>query len=325
MSSDCLRIRRDVRILAVMAMLLGLGACAETQFLITTAKKARDDGAQQGGYKVGKPYQINGVWYYPAEDYEYNETGIASWYGPQFHGKLTANGEVYDMNDVTAAHRTLPMPSIVRVVNLDNGRSLVVRVNDRGPYARGRIIDLSRRSAQLLGFEGKGTARVRVQVMADESRVIAARAKGQGIVRPDASLTVDRLPKASVSSQSLPPPGGSAPAPIPPKVPETEVASAEPAAPTPPVTSSSVGRVTQGAPVATRIYIQAGAFGQFDNANRVRARLTNLGPAKISSVLVNGRDLFRVRVGPLANVAEADHLLDSVIRSGYPDARVVLD
>ena len=325
MPSSRLRIRHGARALAVAMLLLSLGACAETQFLITTAKKARDDGTQQGAYKVGKPYQINGVWYYPAEDYDYDETGIASWYGPQFHGKLTANGEVYDMNDVTAAHRTLPMPSIVRVVNLDNGRSLVVRINDRGPYARGRIIDLSRRSAQLLGFEGKGTARVRVQVMAEESRVIAARAKGQGIVRPDASLTVDRLPKASVSSQSLPPPGSGATTPVPTKAPETEVASAEPTAPTPPVTSSSVGRVAQGAPIATRIYIQAGAFGQFDNANKVRANLASLGPAKISSVLVNGRDLFRVRVGPLANVAEADHLLDSVIRSGYPDARVIVD
>lgn len=325
MSSDRLRIRRGARVLAVAVIVLGLGACAESQFLITAAKKARDDGSgQQSAYKVGKPYQINGVWYYPAENYDYDETGIASWYGPQFHGKLTANGEVYDMNDVTAAHRTLPMPSIVRVVNLDNGRSLVVRVNDRGPYARSRIIDLSRRSAQLLGFEGKGTARVRVQVMADESRVIAARAQGKGVVRPDASLTVDRLPKASVSSQSIPPPGGGTAAPAP-KAPETQVASAEPAAPTPPVTSSKVGQITQGAPVATRIYVQAGAFGQYDNANRVRAKLAGVGPTQISSVLVNGRDLFRVRVGPLANVAEADHLLDSVIRSGYPEARVIVD
>ena len=170
MSSDRLRIWRGARVLAVAVIVLGLGACAETQFLITAAKKARDDGTQQGAYKVGKPYQINGVWYYPGENYEYDETGIASWYGPQFHGKLTANGEVYDMNDVTAAHRTLPLPSYVRVTNLSNGRSVVVRVNDRGPFKGNRIIDLSRTAAAKLDMLRDGTAMVEVQSVGPSSQ-----------------------------------------------------------------------------------------------------------------------------------------------------------
>ena len=116
-----------------------------------------------GAYKVGNPYQIAGKWYYPSDDPHYQETGTASWYGPTFHGKSTANGERFDENDVTAAHRTLPMPSYVEVTNLENGRKLVVRVNDRGPFAKDRIIDLSRRSAQLLGVEQQGTARVHVK------------------------------------------------------------------------------------------------------------------------------------------------------------------
>lgn len=116
-----------------------------------------------GTYKVGNPYQIAGKWYYPSDDPHYQETGTASWYGPTFHGKSTANGEQFDENDVTAAHRTLPMPSYVEVTNLENGRKLVVRVNDRGPFAKDRIIDLSRRSAQLLGVEQQGTARVHVK------------------------------------------------------------------------------------------------------------------------------------------------------------------
>ncbi|MGH6980426.1 MAG: septal ring lytic transglycosylase RlpA family protein, partial [Stellaceae bacterium] len=116
-----------------------------------------------GTYKVGKPYQIDGIWYYPREDWSYDETGIASWYGEQFHGRYTADGEIFNLNDMTAAHRTLPMPVVVRVTNLENGRSIKLRVNDRGPYARGRIIDVSRRAAQMLGFEGQGTAKVRVQ------------------------------------------------------------------------------------------------------------------------------------------------------------------
>ncbi|HEY0833781.1 MAG TPA: septal ring lytic transglycosylase RlpA family protein, partial [Azospirillum sp.] len=134
-------------------------------------------GSSKGYYKVGKPYQIKGVWYYPAEDYSYDETGIGSWYGPGFHAKMTANGETYDEMEMTAAHRTLPMPSLVRVTNLDNGRSIVVRINDRGPYANNRIIDMSRRGAQLLGYETNGTAKVRVQILADESRQIAAAAR----------------------------------------------------------------------------------------------------------------------------------------------------
>lgn len=117
----------------------------------------------KGEPKVGRPYQINGVWYHPKEDPYYDETGIASWYGRKFHGRRTANGDVYDMNKLTAAHPTLPMPSQVLVTNLENGRSIIVTVNDRGPFARGRLIDMSRRSAQLLGFEEKGVARVRVQ------------------------------------------------------------------------------------------------------------------------------------------------------------------
>jgi rare lipoprotein A len=116
-----------------------------------------------GHHKLGKPYQIGGRWYHPKDERDYAETGVASWYGPGFDGKPTANGERYDQNAVSAAHRTLPLPSHVEVANLDNGRRLVVRVNDRGPFARDRIIDLSRRAAQLLGFEAKGTARVRLR------------------------------------------------------------------------------------------------------------------------------------------------------------------
>ncbi len=123
-----------------------------------------------GIYKVGNPYKVAGRWYYPKEDYNYVEEGMASWYGEDFNGKRTANGERYNMNTLTAAHRTLPLPSIVRVTNLQNGRSVVLRVNDRGPYVKDRIIDLSKRGAQLLGYMGQGTTRVRVEIMAKESK-----------------------------------------------------------------------------------------------------------------------------------------------------------
>ena len=182
-------------VLVLLAGCAFLGACSETQLATYGVKEAIGTDTRGGVYKVGKPYQIQGVWYYPGEDYSYSETGVASWYGPDFHGKYTANGEIFDQNDVTAAHRTLPMPCFVRVTNLDNGRSLVVRINDRGPFAHGRVLDLSKRAAQLLGMEGTGTAKVKVEIMADESRELAMNMK--------AKQQLDEPPVEAVSPERL--------------------------------------------------------------------------------------------------------------------------
>lgn len=116
-----------------------------------------------GKYRVGNPYTVAGRVYIPEEDVNYSAVGIASWYGDDFHGRYTANGEIFDMNSISAAHKTLPLPSYVRVTNLANHRSIVVRVNDRGPYAADRVIDLSVKTAQLLGFYGHGLAKVKVE------------------------------------------------------------------------------------------------------------------------------------------------------------------
>ncbi len=152
-----------------------------------------------GIYKIGKPYKVMGRWYYPKEDYNYKEEGIASWYGEDFNGKKTANGERYNMNTLTAAHRTLPLPCIVKVTNLQNGRSIVVRVNDRGPYVKERIIDLSKRGATLLGYMGQGTTRVRVEIMAKESKQLKE-AMLTGNVSPDADDTFSPAPSLYESS-----------------------------------------------------------------------------------------------------------------------------
>ncbi len=116
-----------------------------------------------GGFKIGRPYELNGRTYVPAEDPNYRSEGIASWYGPDFHGKPTANGETFDMNGISGAHPTLPMPSYLRVTNIANGRSIIVRINDRGPYAKERVTDLSIGAAQALGFYDQGLARVRIE------------------------------------------------------------------------------------------------------------------------------------------------------------------
>lgn len=127
---------------------------------LTTAKRPKKGG---GRSMVGKPYRIRGKWYTPKEEPGYDRAGLASWYGPNFHGRLTANGEIYDQYHLSAAHPTFPLPSYARVTNKKNGNSVVVRVNDRGPFAHGRIIDLSKQAAQLLDMKHEGVAAVRVQ------------------------------------------------------------------------------------------------------------------------------------------------------------------
>jgi rare lipoprotein A len=138
-----------------------------------------------GKYRVGEPYVINGQVYVPREVSAYSAEGHASWYGHDFHGRLTANGEIYNMHGISAAHPTLPLPSYVRVTNLENRRSLVVRVNDRGPFHQGRLIDLSVRAAKLLGFYDKGVARVRVEYLGRASLSGSDDTKLAGTLRAD--------------------------------------------------------------------------------------------------------------------------------------------
>jgi rare lipoprotein A len=159
-----------------------------------------------GIYKVGKPYQVAGRWYVPSEAAHYDRSGTASWYGTAFHGRRTANGEIFDMNALTAGHPTLPMPSYAYVTNLDNGRTILVRINDRGPYVNDRLIDLSRRSAAELGYTRHGLARVRVRYAGRapldgndgaERRHLAAQPWSRG------NLDVAYLPASDISTGSL--------------------------------------------------------------------------------------------------------------------------
>lgn len=135
------------------------------------------DEDYDGTYKIGNPYKIFGVSYVPQNYENYEEVGTASWYGPDFHGKPTANGETYNSGDMTAAHRTLPLPSLVRITNLQNGRSAIVRVNDRGPFAKNRVIDVSERAAEVLGFKDSGTTDVKVELLKNDTDEMLARLK----------------------------------------------------------------------------------------------------------------------------------------------------
>ena len=277
----------------------------------------------QGYYKIGNPYQIDGAWYYPAIDWNYDETGIASWYGEPFHGKYTANGELYDMNAVTGAHRTLPMPSIVQVTNLDNGRTIQLRINDRGPYARGRILDMSRRAAQLLGFENIGTAKVRVRILVQESMQAQSLAQGNGGTEMAAAPLV-ALPVTKVSAENLaPPPQYSIAAANPPLA--DGARPAQPLSLAPPANAATPDTVKIVPVASTHIYVQAGAFGRADNAARLKQRLTGIGNVQVIEAKVNGAEIYRVRLGPVDNVNDADSLLNKVINSGVSQAKIVVD
>ena len=300
-------------------LLLALAACAETELAVHTMKgMSSDPPDRQGTYKVGNPYQIAGIWYYPAIDYDYNETGVASWYGPGFHGRLTANGEVYDQHRLTAAHRTLPLPSIVQVTNLENGRSIRLRVNDRGPFAKNRIIDVSAKAAELLGFRNKGTAKVRVEVLPEESRRVANLAlRGE----TDADLDVPAVPREPVAVASLNADGTTTLQRNGSLSPAAMQAARLPAIQAPPLESPTV---THRPVERSDLFVQVGAFARKHNAVRLKARLSGLGPSTIEEVQLGSATLFRVRMGPLQDVAAADRMLEVLNDNGFSDAQIVV-
>jgi rare lipoprotein A len=273
--------------------------------------------ANAGVYKVGKPYQVDDVWYYPREQPDYDETGIASWYGPTFYGHHTANGEMYDGNALTAAHKTLPLPVNVRVTNLDNGKSLIVRVNDRGPFARGRIIDLSKRAAELLDVVQTGTARVRVTYLSrgdvngappPETPAVIANALPAAPAAKVDSAALAILPGAAVE-----PPVEAPSLPTPPPAPPMQVAATEP-----------TGKVTRvPVPAATHLYVQVGAFSKLENAKALLNRLG--GDLRISTLQRGGQTLYRVRSAPLNSTADADAALSRITGAGANDAHIVVD
>jgi rare lipoprotein A len=278
--------------------------------------------ANAGVYRVGSPYQIGGTWYYPREQPDYDETGIASWYGPTFYGNQTADGEIFTAQDLTAAHRTLPMPVNVRVTNLENGQSVVVRVNDRGPFAKGRIIDVSERAAKLLGFFGQGTARVRVQYVA-RADLPTGQPQPFGAGTPTEVLTAAAAaPTAAVVTQVLPPIPGTNQAP-----PKPVAALPTPVAPPPAATDAGSlpsGQVSRVAvPPVTRLYVQLGAFGNYQNAARLAARFG--GEVKVSAIQRNGQTLYRVRSGPYDATEGADAALTRMLNLGASDAQIVVD
>jgi rare lipoprotein A len=307
---------------AAVLLALSVAACATRPGAPPPENHDVSVPAAAGIYKIGNPYQQDGIWYYPHEQPDYDETGIASWYGAEFHGQRTANGEIFDSKALTAAHRTLPMPVNVRVTNLDNGRSLIVRVNDRGPFARGRIIDVSERAADLLGFRLQGTARVRVTYM---GRALLPGGQPAEETPPEIAMAVPAAPTAKVDSSALNiVPGATVAPPV--QVGELPAPPPTTLQPAPPIQEPVTGQVTQvPVPTVTHLYVQAGAFGTRANAERLKARLSGAGGLMISPITRNGQTLYRVRVGPFDELSTADAALARVVKLGSNDAQIVVD
>ena len=223
--------------------------------------------------KYGNPqnYKVLGKWYSVLPSSEgYTKQGLASWYGKKFHGHRTSSGETYDMYGMTAAHKSLPLPTYVRVTNLKNQRSVIVKVNDRGPFHENRIIDLSYSAAKKLGVIGKGTAKVEVTAI---------------------------NPKTFHKTK-----------PIHPKFNRTSALSSYPA------TS------------ANKLYLQVGAFNDKKNAYKLRKRLSRMfKPSRVHSDFASDKNIYRVRIGPLASVPEADELSALLIKKGIQSSQIVID
>ena len=269
-------------------------------------------------YVVGEPYRAGEVWRYPREQFAYTDTGLAV---VTNRGEgLTADGELFDQGMLAAAHRTLQLPALARVTNLETGRAVLVRINDRGPEDPGRLIALTRRAATLLGASGSAPFRVRVQLMEAESRQLAT------AMATAAPLQVAVAPRGTVAQESLAPPAGAV------QSGRGRVAPGGPSVAAAPVAAASASvplrlpeQVWQGTPAPGALYVECGTFARQEYAAIMQNTLAGLG-ARVSTDYNAPRDAaWRVRIGPLRDPAEADAALDRALRAGVSDARIVVD
>jgi rare lipoprotein A len=276
-----------------------------------------------GRHHVGKPYQVAGMWFTPKEQPNYDKTGVSSWYGEDFNRRKTSNGEYFDMNRLTAAHATLPLPSYIKVTNVQNGREVVLRLNDRGPFVGTRILDVSKAAADELGFKNQGKATVRVQyigpaplndkggrhLMAMNNEMERGTPLRKMIARADRNLGKGYGNTVAVAeakpSRKLPPP--------PP--PAATVAYAEPEPP-------AVAGQTEGLAQPT-YFVQLGSFSDSGNAARAREQFASAWPVQFIEISGANGPVYRVRLGPISNGADAETALSDAHSAGFSDARLV--
>ncbi len=261
-------------------------------------------------YGNRSPYTVLGKSYHVMKSAKgYVERGIASWYGEKFHGRATSSMEAYDMYQFSAAHKTLPLPAYARVTNLENGRSIVVKVNDRGPFHENRLIDLSYAAAIKLGMHVQGTAKVEVRALQPGDKAIPVAPKMEPIVQVKPPMKAEPAP---------PPTAPTLPA-------KTE--PAKPAAPEAPVASAPAANAPVAAPKTGRFWLQAGSFGEQGNAQRLVQKLqaATLAHVDVQQAQANGRTVYRVRVGPFDSREAAQPAAQKILDEGLGNPTFVAD
>ena len=304
-------VRKGAAWLLVCALGVAVASCSGKPkldpFAGTGSPKYRGLGPlpKGGGRRhVGKPYVVAGRTFYPTRHPKRVQVGVASWYGPKFHRRKTSNGEWFDMNYLSAAHPTMPLPSYVKVTNLENGRTVVVRVNDRGPFVGTRIIDLSHAAAKRLGYLNKGKARVRVEYLGDaplgdDRRLLARlnRLSHQPAYRIAAALKGRPVAVARVPMDK---------------------------AMTPPVEVAGLAAAPRRTVAAPGYFVQVATFADPANAEALRRRLAVHGPVRTETVQIDGARYIRVRMGPFASRDDAVLAQARAAEAGLPGARIVI-
>jgi rare lipoprotein A len=265
-----------------------------------------------GKFHVGKPYQVAGMWFTPKAQPGYDRKGASSWYGEAFHRRKTSNGEYFDMNMLTAAHPTLPLPSYAKVTNLTNGKTIVVRINDRGPFVGTRIIDLSKRSAEMLDFKNKGKANVRVQWIGNAP----LNDQGSHLAMMNRKVLSGASMGTLIAAADGPARGGNE---------NVQVAAAAPRE------EATLQQASFAKPQkklrGTAQIIQVGAFRSLEKAEMARVALSAIGPVQVYEWEAADGPLYRVQMGPFVSSVGADDALTAVQAEGYnkailEDARV---
>ncbi len=268
-------------------------------------------------YVVGEPYQQNGVWRYPRAEYGVDQTGLATT-APD-HAGQTADGEIFDQTAMAAGHRSLQLPSIVSVTNLENGRQIVVRLNDRGPPKPSRLIALTKRAAALLDIHADGT-RVRMQMLDTETRQLQAELASDG-----PKLDVAHVPREAIAVETLPAPSGASQS----LRVRVAAARAEPvrqtATPSATVPLRLPEVVTQVYVAPVSLFVDAGSFSRQDYASILVNRLATLGARLTTSYTAPRQKAYRIRIGPFADVAQAEAMLERAISAGVNDAAIVVE
>ena len=272
-----------------------LSACTSNGPLFHSWEEYETEKSEGAIYKVEEPYEVKGVWYFPAEQANYSEKGLVSWYLPVGDSALTANGEVYDANLLTARHKTLPLPSLVKITNLENGKEIVARVNDRGPMVNNRLMDVSQEAARQLGMPSSGTVLVQVELLTEESKALRDKLVSEGRVYQTQAVVKEALLEE-----------------VPSMVPQKEA-----------IYDGVSETTTQEAVVLTGPKVRLGAFADKNNAKRLKNKVGAEMPVQTRTIVKKGQTLTVVEAGPFSTKAEAQKALTGLKAKGYKDAFIV--